>query len=37
MGLAAHLHCLKSDNIEDGAICGEEEVEGGSQVGFLDF
>lgn len=37
MGLTAHLHCLKSDNVEDRSVCGEEKVEGGSQVGFLDF
>lgn len=35
--LAAHGHGLERDNIEDGAVRGEQHVEGCAEICFLDF
>lgn len=35
MGLSSHLHGLHGDDVENRAVCGEQQVKFGSQIGFL--
>lgn len=37
MRLAAHLHSLQSDDIENWTVCAEEDVEGVTEVFLLDL
>ena len=37
MGLAAHLHGLEGDNVENNSICGEEHVQAPFEVILLEL